>query len=248
MVFNTHSIRNWFFHLIILSAIIGTAWLGIWQLQRREWKHALIATMQEHLGQPEAQWNGETTPEWFWRRVTFSGFFDFDHKFLVPRYALDCETHQMIWGYDVIYIVQPDSTDSGSDILVDSGWVIAKGLSDLTDQQNKTYQFSGILRPFQPNIAFMPTQQEHQWAYISPKMYQAANQPVLPLYFQEIRPYACSTSAKGLPDPNSLTDNHLQYAITWFALAGVLLALYIYRTWLQSSAKTRRPARFKDSF
>src|SRR6185369_4340047 len=66
------------FTLVMVAAFAG---LGIWQLQRRVEKHALIALLNERLAAaPEAlpartQWNALTPAEDEFRRVSFTATF-----------------------------------------------------------------------------------------------------------------------------------------------------------------------------
>src|SRR5262249_45845605 len=65
--------------LIMVSVLTG---LGIWQLHRRDEKHALIAALTERLAaQPEAlapssEWKNFNPSRDEFRRVTFMGTFD----------------------------------------------------------------------------------------------------------------------------------------------------------------------------
>ena len=63
------------FTLLLVAVFVG---LGIWQLQRRAEKHALIAALNERLGSPPAalpqppQWAALTQADDEFRRVSFT--------------------------------------------------------------------------------------------------------------------------------------------------------------------------------
>jgi cytochrome oxidase assembly protein ShyY1 len=138
---------------------------------------------------------------------------------------------------------------AGENLLVQLGWV--EKFNPANSNAIIHIKNPALLLPFAPRPWWLPQAN-------NPHEIMWATQPPAPSY----PVYAILDAQNGQPLPGTdiipvgerpeLPDDHLQYAITWFALAGVLLALYIYRTWLQSSAKTRRPnnlkARFKDSF
>ena len=66
------------FGLFTLAMVTAFVALGLWQLQRRVEKHALIAALTERLAAapaplpPSAQWNALTPGRDEFRRVTFS--------------------------------------------------------------------------------------------------------------------------------------------------------------------------------
>ena len=63
------------FTLVMVALLVG---LGVWQLQRRVWKHALIAALTERLATapvplpPASQWGALTPDRDEFRRVSFS--------------------------------------------------------------------------------------------------------------------------------------------------------------------------------
>ena len=236
-------LKSIFFHGLILTVIAGAAALGIWQLERREWKHQLMSEMQMRLNQPAALWNGTTSKEWEWRRADIPGWFQFDSMLVMPKYQMNCLTQQNEWGYDVIYLIKPDGMiDSAPDILVRMGWFSQSAyqqelINQQAKRQDRVYTFSGVLRPFEAAPLFTPAHQNNnQWAYMSPDMYTAVGVPIQPFFLEISGPEPAGIScamptANRMPDPKNLPDNHLAYALTWFGLATVLTALYIYRLW-----------------
>ena len=64
------------------AAVIGIAilaWLGVWQLQRLQWKLALIATVQAHMAAPPVALDQAlrmSADEVQYRRVALQGRFD----------------------------------------------------------------------------------------------------------------------------------------------------------------------------
>jgi cytochrome oxidase assembly protein ShyY1 len=44
-----------------------------------------------------------------------------------------------------------------------------------------------------------------------------------------------------LPDPKAMPNNHLDYALTWFSLAGLLLLLTGYFLWTGRKARENHP-------
>ena len=72
---NTRRLAFGLFTLAMVTVLVG---LGLWQLQRRVEKHALIAALDERLAvapvalPPPAAWNGLTAAKDEFRRVSFT--------------------------------------------------------------------------------------------------------------------------------------------------------------------------------
>jgi surfeit locus 1 family protein len=196
---------------VALAVLLG---LGFWQLDRLQWKRELIATIEARANTaavvlPEA-------PQEF-TRVTASGTFDHGRE----RHVL-AQTHEGAVG---VVVVTPLLTDDGRLLLVDRGWV-PDAARDMVGRGEGRESLEGLVRlPPRPN-SFTPENrpEDDQWFRIDPAAMAGAE--ALPFYLE-----ASTAEADGWPQPRqralSLRNDHLQYALTWFALAAGLLVVYV---------------------
>ncbi|MDP9196827.1 MAG: SURF1 family protein [Pseudomonadota bacterium] len=195
--------------------------LGFWQLERLEWKTALLATIRERTTAPSISLQEALVlkDQAEWRHVHASGYFLYGKELyrLAPS-----EKGQPGW-----HTIIPMKLDNGRILLVNRGWLSeesrqsAKRDYSLLPERSK---ITGTLRLPNPPGALArwagvrnnPRQNRWQWIDI-PAMASAANtDPALVL------PVVLDTSQPRLSFPN----NHLQYALTWFSLAAALLVVW----------------------
>jgi surfeit locus 1 family protein len=99
---------------VLLALLIG---LGVWQLQRLQWKLALIDQVNHHLTAPPLPLDrilalgGDAQ----YRRVTLSGRFDNAKEAYIFGIGLE--------GAPVYHVVVPFETDDGRTLLIDRGVV-----------------------------------------------------------------------------------------------------------------------------
>jgi len=215
--------KSVFFHVIILAAIIGTAALGVWQLHRREWKHALIAETSARLGLPPVNLTGPVDDHFHWRYAKLSGTVDYTHALKIPRFAKDIRcvadgTHGMI-------IVAPVRLADGSQVLLRTGWF----QGDALDHPAREHiQIIGVIHPFiSPWMAPYDAASD-SWFLPAPEMYDHLTLPRLDYYVDNASGGQNCHFPQPLWEEPELPDNHLQYAITWFALAAVLTGMYAF--------------------
>ncbi|MBI1211929.1 MAG: hypothetical protein GC190_10735 [Alphaproteobacteria bacterium] len=214
--------------IVTIGALILLIGLGVWQLERREEKHALLAEIAHRMIAPaesvEALLIEEDTAAF--RHATAEGVFENAKEAYVfaPR-SDESGTHL---GYKV---VTPLRLTAGALIMVDRGWVPMEQRNPaarIKGQIETPVAIRGVLRPTVSPGMFTPDPNvvEHIW-YVRDILGMAAAlglKPATSLYLE------ASTAAQGGPVPISdapeIPDNHLQYAITWFALALVLVIIY----------------------
>ncbi len=207
MSFRRPSILTVLFALIAIAIMLG---LGIWQLERREWKADLLATVAERLQRPAEPMPSNASDDWEFRRVTVEGLVVGNQWFRFPGHSRDSGVGDLL-----MLLVQ---RDDGSIILVEHGWVPFGGMPPPIPAALAT---EGILRqPAKPGW-FTPANDRagNAW-YVAdpPAMAATAGLPATttaPLYVkpQDWEPH--------------LPNNHLEYALTWFSLAGIFLVIFI---------------------
>jgi surfeit locus 1 family protein len=203
--------------------------LGTWQMERRVWKNDLIATMTARLAATPVPITVllATQPDQDYSPVSATGTFLHDREMYFAA-----RTYQGRLGY---HVVTPFLLDDGKTaVLIDRGWVPedrrAPG-SRAAGQIAGQVSITGIARQPPKQGLFTPDNRPDQnmwyWADLAAMGTHAGLPQVVPLLI-EAGPQA---NPGGLPIGGqtyiSLPNNHLQYAITWYALALVLAVIYL---------------------
>ena len=218
--------------LTVLAATLFLVGLGTWQMQRLAWKEALIAEREAGLSMPEAPLpgrfdDGEPAEAFDFRTVTVKGVFRHD---LEQLYGARARANML--GHHVLTPLIPAD---GPAILVDRGWVPADKVHPAArsgGQLAGDVSVSGIARyraADRPGL-FTPENDPDagRWYhYDLEAMTEALGIPLSPLVVEA----DATPNPGGLPiggrTVTTLTNNHLQYAITWYALAVALIGVYI---------------------
>ena len=233
--------------LVSLSALAALIALGTWQVERLHWKEGLIAARAAALAAPpiELPASLDAARGLEFRRVRVSGVFDYAHE--VPVNATERDS-----GKAGDLLVTPLRRADGPPVLVERGWIPW----DLRDPATRaagnppgTVEVEGLLRiPDGKPSWFVPDNDptRNQWFYIDPAaMGRAASAPdVLPFYVEAGPAPNPGGYPLGGQAHTDLPNNHLQYAITWYSLAAVLVVIYLLlarRERATSKTPTARP-------
>jgi cytochrome oxidase assembly protein ShyY1 len=239
------------FGVFTLAMVIGFIALGVWQLQRRVEKHALIAALTERLAAepvalpPPSQWAALTPAKDEFRRVTFTATYQSRLDAMV--YSSGSAIRPDVSGPGT-WAFLPARLADGETIAVDAGFVPNmmqdRGKQDSAVAQlitGEPVRMTGYIRF--PEAAGMLTPAENLQRRLwftrdHLAMAQALGwHNVAPFYIDLEAP----VPANGIPKPGPLDvhlrDDHMQYAITWFGLAGVVTIAFV--VWLR--AQRRRP-------
>ena len=200
----------------ILTAVLGIVCvaillsLGFWQLDRREWKRELQATVTERLETWPEPLPANPTADWEYRRVLVSGSVIPNSWFRFPGRSRNSKVG------DVLMLLIRE--DSGRIVLVEHAFVeFGAALPPLPAAVAK----EGVLRlPTEPGL-FTPSNNTtaNQWYTADPATMAetagAGQGPVLPFYVvnKEWQPY--------------LPNDHLQYALTWFSFVAIFAIIFI---------------------
>jgi len=210
--------------LPIIALLLG---LGTWQLQRLTWKQDLIATMDARLrAAPQLLDQALAMPagEREWRRVMAAGRFLHEHQVALYRMSLDGEP-----GY---HLLVPLRLTDGRTMLVDRGFVPA----DLVEPEARPGSeprglvwVTGVLRPPETAASFTIANDPGSgaWYWIDlPALAGAMEIDLLPLVVHADAGAAGSWPKGGQAEFRP-SNNHLQYALTWYGLAAVGLVIYV---------------------
>jgi surfeit locus 1 family protein len=216
--------------LIVLAALIA---LGTWQLQRKAWKEELIATLTERLAAPpgalpaSATWPALNRDDTEYRRVTFTGTFDDGKEALVYAAASAFRPDISGPGY---WVFTPVRLADGSVVTVNRGFVpqdLANPATRPGGHLSGPIQIIGTLRWPDARSWFSPSDDpaHNLWFLRDPASIAAAKglKGVAPFYVEQEAP-------GGLPQPGKLEvrlrNEHLQYVVTWYGLALVLVVVF----------------------
>lgn len=207
--------------LLLAALAVAFAALGQWQVRRLAWKEALIARVEAGLRAvpaPEGVIPGGSLDGWQYRRVALSGRYD-------PRGAvLVTGTSTLGSGY---WAMAPLVGADGRAIYVNRGFVPMGSRSDAVRAALPAGPVSvtGLLRLSEPGGALLRANQPAQGHWYSRDIAMIAARHAIraePRFFVDAQAES-PRSAAGGPVPGltviAFPNNHLGYALTWFALA-----------------------------
>lgn len=210
----------------LLVGIVGTAILaslGIWQLQRLEWKSGVLADIEAQIGGDPRPLPGEIDPERDrYRPVTASGMItDAEIDVLVSVRGTGP-------GYRIIAAFE---TDAGRRILLDRGFVAEARRGELRPPVVATVtgnlHWPDEVDRFTPEPDF----DRNIWfARDVPAMAaELGTEPVMIVLrtSSETEPPAMPMPVEAAGIPN----DHLGYAVTWFGLAAVWTGMTVFLLW-----------------
>ena len=226
-----------------IFAVVGVAilfGLGNWQLERKAWKEALIAMATTRLAAapvtlpPRERWSRLDQDEIEFLRVTFPAEFLNDQEALVFTSGSAFRPDISGPGF---WVFTPARLPGGSVIVVNRGFVPF----DRKDPQSRPQgrltglvDVIGVMRWPEQRGALTPADepQNNIWHLRNPAQIAATKNwgPVAPFYIDMEQPQPPGGLPRAGPLAVKLANNHLQYAITWFGLAGALAVVYL--AWL----------------
>lgn len=200
--------------------------LGVWQMQRLQWKEALIERMESRIAAPPVPLPTRIIrpDDWDFRPLRLQGRYRHEGSlYLAGR------KHQGRLGYD---LVTPLLRERGPAVLVNRGWVPESWRNDPPIQGDGSVAVEGVGRMPRAPGAFVPDNDPLANSWFSmdlPGMAAAAGlDAVAPVY---VVATAETPSPNAAPQPHrvapDLPNNHLGYAVTWFSLAGVLVVIFV---------------------
>ena len=202
--------------------------LGTWQVQRLHWKEGLIAERQGALHAapvPLPSTLSDARGLEFHPVKAEGEFLNQDELYL---------NAQSLRGEQGFHIITPFRLVDGAILLVDRGFVPTDRAAPATRQAGELQGrviVTGLLRLPEGSGWFTPDNepQRNSWFWIDlPAMAKAAGlAQVLPFYVDADATPNPGGWPQGGQTITDLPNNHLQYAITWYALALALVVVYI---------------------
>ncbi|HKU64738.1 MAG TPA: SURF1 family protein [Rhizomicrobium sp.] len=202
--------------------------LGMWQLERLQWKRTLIATVNSHMAaapvsldeilvmnQDEAQY----------RRVTLNGRFD---------HAREAYVFTTDRGAAVYHVLTQFTAGGGRVVMVDRGEVPKEKLNPATRASGNVdgqVHVTGVWRVPDPPGAFTPPPDTEKRIWFARDLAAIAAADHLRLAAPVVIEADSARNPGGWPRGGqtmvSFRNQHLSYAVTWFGLALCLLGVWL---------------------
>lgn len=215
--------RRYLFPLIL--GVLGCAiliWLGVWQLQRLEWKEGLLDEIAQKISGAPVPLPANPDPSMKYMPVMVSGQTTGEEIHVLSGTREAGGGYQIVSGFD---------TDDGRRILLDRGFVdqdhkrVARPPVHLTVVGNLHWpQEKGSATPdpnltenvwFARDVPAMAAQLGAQPILVVAAEVQGDNQGVMPI----------PVAIEGIP------NNHLSYAMQWFMIAAVWAGMTVALLW-----------------
>lgn len=238
--------------LLALAGAAGFGALGVWQLQRLGWKLALIERVESRahaapvVAPGPERWAGIADDEY--RRVRLTG------RFLHGQETLVQAVTDHGGGY---WVLTPLETDRGFTVLVNRGFVPPERrdpASRPAGQIAGEVAVTGLMRLSEPKGGFLRENDPASGRWYSRDVAAIAQAHGL----HAAAPYFVDADAT--PDPGGFpiggltvlrfSNNHLGYALTWFALALMVAGAGLFAVggeWLARRAGDSRLPRLSGS-
>lgn len=217
--------------LILLAILVG---LGLWQLERREWKLGLIQRIEARAKAPPTdlalaidEWEGSRDVEYVHAQALGRLLHDKERHLYAPDPRLGP-------GVDVF---TPLQLDGGHVLWVDRGWVPDRLRAPETRAQAQIegeLRVTGLLRAGhdKPRFAAENDPKKNLWVWrdlagFTASAFSDAKADALPFFMEADAGQSPGGWPRGGVTRITLQNDHLQYALTWLGLAAALLGLSV---------------------
>lgn len=225
--FKSHFIANWRFGILALLFCLFFSRLGFWQLARADEKEQLLLTQSQQATQAPIDWHsGNIEPDQY-QPIHVRG------HFMPVTLLLDNQHYQHQFGYDVL---SPLVLAKGKVVLVDRGFVPANVNREIIPSvttpsgdieivgsayfpSDKNWALGNIFDKKQSNVAIIEL-------FDARIVGQFLHKSVYPFIIR-LRPEAAHGFVRDWSVVAMSPSRHLGYAVQWFAMASVILLLYI---------------------
>jgi surfeit locus 1 family protein len=208
----------------MLMILIG---LGTWQVERLQWKAALLAQIDAAEAAPGVPL--PHTPQPF-EKVHIEG-----QLLGNLRAAYGAEVHDRREGPVLgTQLIVPMQAEDARTMLVDLGWIPADRRQSVRIP-TETVSIDGYVRPAEHPGWFSATDNPatHEYYTLDPQAIAAG------FGLHEVAAFTLiamgPAPAGGVPEPATHLprppNNHLQYAITWYGLAVTLVVIFVVYVW-----------------
>lgn len=222
--------KNWPLFLTAGVAVLILIGLGTWQMQRLTWKEGLIRARQAAVADaPLTLAPMQNADAVAFRRLRVTGRFDAQQEFYLTGQTYTDSRGRSQSGW---HVIAPFHLTDGSVVMVDRGFVPF----DLKDPRlhapppDGIVTIDGLIRPPAAPGWLVPANDPAQNIWFTPDpdaLGRAAGVSTVLPFTLDLLPGP--DNGQGWPRAGQtrldLPNNHLQYALTWYSLAGVLVVV-----------------------
>ncbi|PHZ85621.1 surfeit locus 1 family protein [Paremcibacter congregatus] len=214
--------------VMTIPMIIILCLLGNWQVERLAWKLDLIEKLESRYSLPSIKIpvNIEAPDDWLYRHVTVTG--RFLHMREMPLYGAGPNGKP---GYDLF---TPLLQDDGNVVIINRGWVPEKLKEPASRPQtitNGEVTVTGVLRKSWKKERFAPDNDlvRNIWYYGDLNAMAKAQdlKNVFPMFVYADKAAEAGAYPMGGRTQLNIINNHLDYALTWYGLAVVLVIIFL---------------------
>jgi surfeit locus 1 family protein len=216
-----------------IPALLVLLGLGTWQLDRLAWKTDLIAGIQSRIGAAPAPLDevlaeaGDDLADVQYRRVSLTGAFRHDAEMYLAARSMN--------GNPGYHVVTPFEIAGGRAVLVDRGWVPLDKKDPASRAEGQgagPVTLDGVIRVPRPAKSWLQPDNEPQnnmwfWVDLPAMAAHAGATGAAPVYIEAGPAETPGGFPIGGQTRVNLPNDHLQYAITWYALAVILAVIYV---------------------
>ena len=217
-------IKNITFNSLFLIALVSLVYLGSWQLHRLEWKTELLNSIKDGQTEDYIEYPFDIKNNDFsYKKSSLSGKIEQSkelHFFNINSYGQS--------GYNIIV---PLLTE-GMTVYIDLGWTNFKDINSkefMFRSLNGELDFKGILIYSKKRRLFSPKPDtiKNSWYLMNIKEMDQFTKLNSEKYIFRVVEQEYYLDLLNEFTAINIPNNHLQYAITWFALAISIAAMYI---------------------
>lgn len=219
--------------LILFPALV---FLGLWQLDRAEEKRVIDNGVSQAIAKPPLKLNNYDTRKLsneIYRNTLVKGRYDVKHQLL-----LDNRTHLGKPGYHVLTPFLFQGINGNLAVLVNRGWITYKGTREnipKIELKQDEREILGTIKEVNRSIVLTETEKQQDTLVAYPRLIQSIeiaklnqelNFKLLPIIIELNKSDQDGFVREWQPYYGSI-DKHNAYALQWFAMAAILLFLYI---------------------
>ena len=196
--------------------------LGCWQIERLHWKERILAQIAAAEANPPVPLSGQPGP---YEKVVVTGHFQPDLVALYGAIVGDTPQGERMGADLIVPLARPGKPP----VLVDRGWVPDPIPADLPWPNGETRVDGYVQTPLKPGL-FTPSPDLKNRRFYSLDPAEIAKT----LGLRQVAPFVLVAMGPGKPDELPVLaqhlprppNNHLEYALIWFALAGGLVLVF----------------------
>lgn len=234
--------------VLLLSALIGVGLcmsLGFWQLRRLAWKEDLLARIAARRDSPPAplppreEWPRLRPDDYDYRHVVLRGSFDHTRE----SYLFRASATGAAGGAAGYEIITPLRLDAGGTVFVNRGFVPAEKMAHAARPEGQVagaVEVVGLMRGPESRNLFTPPDEPDK------NLWFTRDPAALATHWSLADAAPFSVDADATPNPGgwpkggatvmTIPNNHLSYALTWFALAATLAGVAGVYVWRREQA------------